>query len=126
MTRLVFNPHAAYSDVGGTSVNILKFFDADADPGIFLTLDPGSGMEKNRIRDKHPGSATLNPSPFWSKKSVFPDPVDCLHEVEDVVRAVHEEAGDDDVQTGDVLCVVVHVQEVARRHREPVQSTMWV
>jgi hypothetical protein len=30
-------------------VKILKFFDAD----------PGSGMEKNRIRDKHPGSATL-------------------------------------------------------------------
>ncbi len=50
------------------SVNILKFFDADADPGIFLTLDPGSGMEKNRIRDKHPGSARLNSSPFWSKK----------------------------------------------------------
>jgi hypothetical protein len=30
-------------------VKILKFFDAD----------PGSGMEKIRIRDKHPGSATL-------------------------------------------------------------------
>jgi hypothetical protein len=30
-------------------VKILKFFDAD----------PGSGMEKSRIRDKHPGSATL-------------------------------------------------------------------
>jgi hypothetical protein len=29
------------------------------DTGIFLTLDPGSGMEKIRIRDKHPGSATL-------------------------------------------------------------------
>jgi hypothetical protein len=29
------------------------------DPGIFLTLDRGSGMEKNRIRDKHPVSATL-------------------------------------------------------------------
>ncbi len=29
------------------------------DPGIFLTLDPGSGMEKIRIRNKHPGSATL-------------------------------------------------------------------
>ncbi len=39
-------------------VKILKFFDADADPGIFLTLDPGSGMGKIRIRDKHPGSAT--------------------------------------------------------------------
>ncbi len=32
---------------------ILKFFSSDADP------DPGSGMEKIRIRDKHPGSATL-------------------------------------------------------------------
>ncbi len=30
-------------------VKILKFFDED----------PGSGMEKSRIRDKHPGSATL-------------------------------------------------------------------
>jgi hypothetical protein len=30
-------------------VKIFKFFDAD----------PGSGMEKIRIRDKHPGSATL-------------------------------------------------------------------
>jgi hypothetical protein len=34
-------------------VKILKFFDADADP------EPRSGMEKNRIRDKHLGSATL-------------------------------------------------------------------
>ncbi len=40
---------------------ILQFFDTDTDPdpGIFFTLDPGSGMEKIRIRDKHPGSATL-------------------------------------------------------------------
>ncbi len=30
-------------------VKLLKFFDAD----------PGYGMEKNWIRDKHPGSATL-------------------------------------------------------------------
>jgi hypothetical protein len=29
-------------------VKILKFLDAD----------PGSGMERSRIRDKHPGSAT--------------------------------------------------------------------
>jgi hypothetical protein len=39
------------------------------DSGIFLTLDPGwkkfvSGMEKIRIRDKHPGSATLANSLF--------------------------------------------------------------
>jgi hypothetical protein len=42
-------------------VKRLKFFDADPDPGsgIFLTLDPESGMEKIRIRDKHPGFATL-------------------------------------------------------------------
>jgi hypothetical protein len=42
-------------------VKILKLpvFDTDPDPGIFLTLDPGSGMVKIRIRDKHPGSATL-------------------------------------------------------------------
>jgi hypothetical protein len=30
-------------------VKILEFFD----------VDPGAGMEKIRIRDKHPGSATL-------------------------------------------------------------------
>jgi hypothetical protein len=31
-----------------------KFFDADSRSGIFLTLDPGSGMEKfgSGIRDK--------------------------------------------------------------------------
>jgi hypothetical protein len=47
-------------------VKIIKFFDADAYsvPGIFLTLDPGSWMEKNSysgsgIPVKHPGSATL-------------------------------------------------------------------
>jgi hypothetical protein len=34
---------------GFFEVKILKFFDAD----------PGSGMETVRIRDKHPGSATL-------------------------------------------------------------------
>jgi hypothetical protein len=37
-------------------VKILKFYSSDADPGIFLTLDPGSwirdsGMEKIRIVD---------------------------------------------------------------------------
>jgi hypothetical protein len=35
----------------------LKFFDPD--PGIFLTLDLGSRMEKIQIRDKHLGSPTL-------------------------------------------------------------------
>jgi hypothetical protein len=43
---------------------ILKFFDADPDPGsgMFLTPDPGSGREKfgSRIWEKHPESATLN------------------------------------------------------------------
>jgi hypothetical protein len=42
---------------------ILKLFDVDPNrgSGIFLTLDPGSGMEKigSGIRDKLPGSATL-------------------------------------------------------------------
>jgi hypothetical protein len=33
-------------------VKILKFFDADPGSGIFMTLDPGSGMEKN----SHPES----------------------------------------------------------------------
>jgi hypothetical protein len=33
------------------------------DPEIFLTLDLGSEMEKIRIRDKHPGPATLPGSP---------------------------------------------------------------
>jgi hypothetical protein len=31
-------------------VKILKFLDADADPGIFF-FDPGSGMGKIRIKD---------------------------------------------------------------------------
>jgi hypothetical protein len=37
-------------------VKILKFFDADPE---WKKSDPGSGMEKIRIQDKHPGSATL-------------------------------------------------------------------
>jgi hypothetical protein len=40
-------------------VKILKFFDADPDPGSRNLFDPGSGMEKIRIRDKHPWFATL-------------------------------------------------------------------
>jgi hypothetical protein len=44
-------------------IKLLKFFDADPDPGsrIFLSLDPGSGMEKfgSGIEDKHLGSAIL-------------------------------------------------------------------
>jgi len=38
---------------------ILKFFHADLDLGIFLTLDPGWKKFGFGIRDKHPGSATL-------------------------------------------------------------------
>jgi hypothetical protein len=42
-------------------VKILKFFDADADPGSENLIDPGSGMEKIRIwyPGEQPGSATL-------------------------------------------------------------------
>jgi hypothetical protein len=41
---------------------MFKFFDTDQESEIFLTLDSGSGMEKfgSRIRDKQPGSATLD------------------------------------------------------------------
>jgi hypothetical protein len=41
-------------------VKILKFFDAIQDPGWKKNLDPGSEMEKIRIRYKRPGSATLH------------------------------------------------------------------
>jgi hypothetical protein len=45
-------------------MKILKLVDADPDPasGILSTLDPGSEVRdgNNRIRDNHPGSATLN------------------------------------------------------------------
>ncbi len=46
-------------------LKILKFFDVDPDPGpgiwIFITLDPGSGIEKfgPEIRHNHPGPETL-------------------------------------------------------------------
>jgi hypothetical protein len=40
-------------------LKILKFFDSDPDPGsgIFLTLDPGSGIRDGKIQ--YLGSATL-------------------------------------------------------------------
>jgi hypothetical protein len=43
-------------------VKMLNFCDADTDSGseISLTLDPGSGMEKIRIRDKYPGFLALD------------------------------------------------------------------
>ncbi len=39
---------------------VLKFFDADADPGTGNLFDPRSGIRdgKIRIQDKHPGSST--------------------------------------------------------------------
>jgi hypothetical protein len=40
-------------------VKIIKFCDADPDSGSGNLFDPGSWMEKIRIRDKHPGSAIL-------------------------------------------------------------------
>ncbi len=50
------------------SIKILKFFDANPDQGSrsFLTLDPRSGIDKLWIRDKHPGSATLEK---WNVKT---------------------------------------------------------
>ncbi len=35
-------------------VKILKFFHEDADPGIFLTLEPGWKTFGSWIRDEHP------------------------------------------------------------------------
>jgi hypothetical protein len=40
-------------------VKILKFFDADPGSGMETIRIRDPGMEKSRIRDKHPGSATL-------------------------------------------------------------------
>ncbi len=42
---------------------ILKFFYADPESGMKKNSDPGPGMEKIRIRDKQPGSATLDTTP---------------------------------------------------------------
>ncbi len=52
--------HISESSKQFFGLKILEFFDADADPGIFLTLDPG--WKKIRIRDNHPSSATLDTS----------------------------------------------------------------
>jgi hypothetical protein len=53
---------------------ILEFFDADPDPGagIFLTLDPGPGMEKFKsgIRGKHHGC---------HRRSIFSDFLLLMH-----------------------------------------------
>jgi hypothetical protein len=60
-------------------VKIHIFFDADPGSGIFLTLDPGSGNRDGKkfgpgIRDKHPGSATL-------QQTNYSDAQRCLGEV---------------------------------------------
>jgi hypothetical protein len=41
----------SFETIFGLKNTILKFFDADAEPGIFLTLNLGSVMEKIRMRD---------------------------------------------------------------------------
>jgi hypothetical protein len=41
-------------------VTILKFFDADPGSEMKKNSDMGCRMEKTRIRDKHPRSATLH------------------------------------------------------------------
>jgi hypothetical protein len=70
------NPHLFSNHFQYTGNSIVSFirkkfkaFDSVADPGSGASLTPGSGMEKNpetgirdgknRIRVKHPGSATL-------------------------------------------------------------------
>jgi hypothetical protein len=50
-------------------LKILKFFGTDPEQGTGIRnlIDPGSGMEQIRIRDEHPGSATVTLH-FWSPK----------------------------------------------------------
>jgi hypothetical protein len=66
--------HISESKKTFIGLQILKFFDADADPGsgIFLTLDsdPGSGVEK-----------------FGSEMNI-PDPQHCKYQGEDNIREV--------------------------------------
>ncbi len=57
------NPDHISESLGTIFWKILKFIDPEPGSGIFLTLDPGSGMEKIRIRDKHPGSGKNIPDP---------------------------------------------------------------
>jgi hypothetical protein len=54
-------------------VKILKSFDADPGSGIQdgKNSDPGFGMEKSQIRDKHSRSAILVPSLTSLKSSVL-------------------------------------------------------
>jgi hypothetical protein len=65
-------------------VKILKLFVADADPDPVSgnLFDPGSGMEKIRIRDKHPGSATLLlPLPYIELIESNIPPVLCVQQM---------------------------------------------
>jgi hypothetical protein len=64
---------------------------------LLLFLDPGSGMDKIRIRDKHPGSATLpksrvsNPDHFYTD----PDPDPAFHSIADQDPSFHFNADSD-------------------------------
>ncbi len=58
-------------------VKILKFFDEDPGSGMGDSSDPGSGMEKSRIRDKHPRSATLKIGGFMYLLVPFLDKIMC-------------------------------------------------
>ncbi len=68
---------------------IPKFFDADMDPGsgIFLTLDPGSGMEKFGSGIKHPGSVILVGPKLWV---TFPLLKCCAQNIELLLTFCHE------------------------------------
>jgi hypothetical protein len=41
------------------------------DPGIFLIRAPGTEKFRSEIRDKHPGSATLQKTDFCSRPSLI-------------------------------------------------------
>jgi hypothetical protein len=53
-----------FRELRNNGLKTLKFFEVDPDPGteIFMTLDPGYGMEKfgSGIQDNHPGSPPLH------------------------------------------------------------------
>jgi hypothetical protein len=52
-------------------LKILKFFDADPDPGsgILSTLDPGFGIKKSRIRD--PGTTMVTGHNFQERRLLY-------------------------------------------------------
>jgi hypothetical protein len=57
---LPLDPRSGMGKKSKSGPVILQFFDADQDPGSGNLFGPESGMEKIRIRNKHPGSATLD------------------------------------------------------------------